>query len=395
MAALDPASRLQFQVDLRAAKETQASSVVPQRATDKDSHWHTWELYCGTLGVNPTLQGIPQKLPLLEVFAHRLRSGELSASHQPISSRRVEDYLRTVGQTLAGLGSPDPRLQANGRPHAALSALFKAWKDADPPPTRVKPIPLQLLRHTVQSLVQLPLPTDPKDYTLAHAQANCLVIGYFFLLRPGEYVYSDTQRDPITLQDVSFVLNGAPINGATIDLSLLSQATAVNLLLSSQKNGTKDETISQGRTLDPLLCPVTAIMHRILHLRAHNTPPSTPVFCAFTPTSMVRVQSKHLTHLLRLSCQHLGPSLGFTPPDISARALRAGGAMALLRAKVDPVRIRLIGRWKSWTMIRYLHTTATSTHDLAAKMLHHGSFTITTHQFLPSDVANLVTAHPC
>jgi hypothetical protein len=41
--------------------------------------------------------------------------------------------------------------------------------------------------------------------------------------------------------------------------------------------------------------------------------------------------------------------------------------MALLWSNVDPVLICLQGRWKSWTMIRYLHRSATDTSDFATK----------------------------
>ena len=54
----------------------------------------------------------------------------------------------------------------------------------------------------------------------------------------------------------------------------------------------------------------------------------------------------------------MGPSIGFTKEDISARSLRAAGAMALLCANVDHDRIKLVGRWRSDAMLRYLHVQA-------------------------------------
>ena len=40
--------------------------------------------------------------------------------------------------------------------------------------------------------------------------------------------------------------------------------------------------------------------------------------------------------------------------------------------------------------MRYLHQTATSTSDLAARMLASGNFTITTHPTLPANTATVV-----
>ena len=45
----------------------------------------------------------------------------------------------------------------------------------------------------------------------------------------------------------------------------------------------------------------------------------------------------------------------FSARDISARSTRAGGAMAMLCGGIDSDRIRLIGRWRSDEMYRYLH----------------------------------------
>ena len=64
--------------------------------------------------------------------------------------------------------------------------------------------------------------------------------------------------------------------------------------------------------------------------------------------------------------------------------------MALLRADVDPLVIWMVGRWKSWAMMRYLHQTATSASDFAARMLISGNFTITTYPTPPADTVTIV-----
>ena len=50
----------------------------------------------------------------------------------------------------------------------------------------------------------------------------------------------------------------------------------------------------------------------------------------------------------------------------------------------------MVGRWKSWAMMRYLHRTATSASDFAARMLASGNFAITTHPAPPADTATVV-----
>jgi hypothetical protein len=58
-----------------------------------------------------------------------------------------------------------------------------------------------------------------------------------------------------------------------------------------------------------------------------------------------------------------------------ARSLQAGGAMALLYAQVDDNIMRLLGRWQSDAMLRYLHLQAHPVmRNSAAQMLQLGMY---------------------
>lgn len=70
---------------------------------------------------------------------------------------------------------------------------------------------------------------------------------------------------------------------------------------------------------------------------------------------------------------------------MSARCLRAAGANALLCAQVDPDIIRLLGRWRSDEMLRYLHLQAAPImSDFAPRMLQGGNFRLLPNQMVPS-----------
>ncbi|EJK56667.1 hypothetical protein THAOC_23403 [Thalassiosira oceanica] len=80
----------------------------------------------------------------------------------------------------------------------------------------------------------------------------------------------------------------------------------------------------------------------------------------------------------------IGPSLGFLPEDVSARSLRAAGANALLFAKVDTDVIRLIGRWRSDEMLRYLHVQAAPLMaDYSRRMITAGQYHLIPNQMVP------------
>ena len=88
---------------------------------------------------------------------------------------------------------------------------------------------------------------------------------------------------------------------------------------------------------------------------------------------------------MRDAVTFLSPAaLGFLPSDVSARCLRAAGANALLCAKVDTDVIRLLGRWRSDEMLRYLHLQAAPVmKNFARAMISGGEFTLIPNQLVP------------
>ena len=57
--------------------------------------------------------------------------------------------------------------------------------------------------------------------------------------------------------------------------------------------------------------------------------------------------------------------------------MRAGGAIALLMARIDTDTIRLVGMWRSDVMLRYLHTTAKIfTEVFALRMDQQGDYAL-------------------
>ena len=276
------------------------------------------------------------------------------------------------------MGSPDPRLNSFGELDYRLQALFRSWKNRDPPPSRVKPLPLVVLRKAHhEALVAAP--------TLRLAPTgDCLLLAYFFLLRPGEYsgVPRTVADDLFRVQDVGVWIGQRRLDPLLCPGADLLAATFVTLTFTNQKNGVRGETIGHGRSGHPTLCPVSALTRRLLHLRAAGATLTTPLN-AFrnTPTSAWQyVHAADVTALLRRAVRILPPSLSdFSAHDISARSTRAGGAMAMLCGGIDSDRIRLIGRWRSDEMYRYLHVQAQPIMSgVAAIMLRGGDYRLNT-----------------
>ena len=197
--ACTPETRNAFRADLGIAEAEAGASVVPRRSRAQDGHWKVWEDFIADFdGVDVYLTKLNQhlKLHFLQVFATRLRRGLITPSGKPIRSRQVEDYLRTVGAEIADVDHQDPRLTPSGRLHNKISKLQRSYKKDDPPPHRVKPIPIPLLRHMAE---------NNQHNVHSRAVADCGIIGLYYLLRPGEYTYAKDNDHPFRLEDVSFL----------------------------------------------------------------------------------------------------------------------------------------------------------------------------------------------
>ena len=318
-------------------------------------------------------------VPILQLYARRYRTGAIAPSQREVKSRTVEQALRAVGQTFASLGANDPRLNPFGKIDFRIQRQLAAYQRQDPAPSRVKPVPLPILQHAASMCYRM---NSPKS----NAIADMLIIGFFFLLRPGEYAAtSNPDSTPFRLQDVHLFLGPRKLPVVTAPDQDLTAATFLGLEFTDQKNGVRGEVIGLARSGSHLWCPVAAVVRRVLALRAHTTDLATPLYAYWSPQSArwCTITSTDLTTELRAATRVLGHSFGVLPEDVSARSLRSSGAMALLCANLDTDRIRLLGRWRSDEMLRYLHVQAYPVEShIAATMLQHGNFNfIPNHAF--------------
>ena len=280
-----------------------------------------------------------------------------------------------MGQTYAGLGARDPQLA----PHRdtildfRLTSLQQSWTRTEYPPFTREPLPGTLLQQTVH-LARL------ENTPASLASASTLTLGFFFLLRPGEYV--GTPNDALDTLfrhcDLTLWVGSRALSLSTCPLDDIRASTFATLTFTRQKNGVRNETIGHGRSGHPQLCPVLRLVDRVLALRAFNAAPATPLN-AYRPTegaaALRYIQSRDLTRRLHAALA-LHPHPGYTASDVSARSTRAGGAMALLCAGVYANRrIRMIGRWRSDELYCHLHVQAQPVMTgLAAAMLQGSSY---------------------
>ena len=256
---------------------------------------------------------------------------------------------------------------------ARLTSLWRDWSSHDDPPRRLKPIPVEVL-HAAQRIA------DRSGSLALKTTARLMWIAFFFLCRPGEYCETGSSSHLFRLSDVQLYHGAALLDLRSASPALLRASSNASMTFTDQKNSIRGEKVGLAHSGHPYASPTIAIADQVLHLRAHNAPSHTPL-CSFCQHgTWFSVTPDMVTQLLRDAAALLGPSCGILPSDISARCLRAAGAMALLCGKCDPLIIRLLGRWRSDEMIKYLHIQAPPlVKDLSRLMLQGGSYS-----FLPN-----------
>ena len=168
----------------------------------------------------------------------------------------------------------------------------------------------------------------------------------------------------------------------------------------AKKSGVRGEVVTHARTSNPRPCPVSAVVEQVILLRRQRAPPTTPLF-SYRPqpdSPFIQLRSTEITAALRAQALLHGEELGVEPKAVTASCFRTTGAMALLNADVDADKIRLFGRWNSWTMLRYLHLQSyRQVSTFASKMLNSAtaaSLQRTVPQQLPDDPELPIVANP-
>ena len=138
---------------------------------------------------------------------------------------------------------------------------------------------------------------------------DMIIIAFFFLLRPGKY--TDNPNNPFRLADVQLFIGQTRLSLTQAPSEQLQQAWFASLTFTIQKNGMRGKVIGLACSGDPFLCPVKAIVRRVLYLRSHNAPPNSPLSRLFdTPA---RVTAGVITSTIRDSVGFWAPGAWFPP----------------------------------------------------------------------------------
>ena len=349
MATVHPTARVEFRTSLCLSKEATTSGVVPATATKTEAWWLIWLAKCTEWEINPIQDpSTTHTSNYLAAFAHKVCTAKITPSGKPCRLGNMETALRAIGQTIALLGPNhhDPHLQPNGKLIFALKRQFQSYKKEDPPPTCVKPLPVELIELAVQTCHAS---NTAKDACIA----NMITIGFFFLCCPGEHTVTFDNK-PFKLSNVQFYKDNKPV--PIQSSKLMHTADFLTLTFDSQKKCVKGNPIGHRHSTSATHCPILAVAHRVAHLNLHGAK-SHQLLCSYyhsASSSYHYLASQDITQVLWASALH---HLRFcvNPASVECRSLCTSSAMTLFSCGVDTLLIKLVGRWHSDTMLHYLH----------------------------------------
>ena len=130
------------------------------------------------------------------------------------------------------MGSPYPCLTSQGELYICLRFQYWCYSKHEPPKNRVKPTPLQVLRH-ISSLATAS--GDP----LLMTEKNMIIITYFLLLYPGECTVSKSESTPFRLKETAFIC-GHSVFATMAKKGYLQAAIIFTLTFMTHKNGVRE-----------------------------------------------------------------------------------------------------------------------------------------------------------
>jgi hypothetical protein len=379
--------------DYSIAMQKIQQSVVGTTQRQRASTWEKWLGYCRHHHIPETLEGLNQpEVPLL-VFATRWRHGEMGKGDDTRGAASVSSAMAAVGKTIERMVNENPcHVQGSDKVIHQLRDLYATFRREDPAPKRAWPVPTGII---------LNLDSIKHHSRVAPAKIEAIrdltILAFFYLLRPGEYAHTKTNEcegetlcSPFKLQDLRFSIPQGPreptreLQEATkLSLNDLNRANRCTMVFSDQKNSIKGEYATHNSNGDTTFCPVRAAARRAAHLNHCQASGTTPIHTYYVQHKgqlvPKKVRSKDITNLLRAVAAKQQHLTGIPPDKLSARSLRAGGATAMLDARVDENYLRIFGRWRSDAMFHYFRTTSLTYTEGLSKVMLGNDYRITPH----------------
>ena len=147
METMCPSKRTCFRNSFFTAADNISEGLSTGISVVDNGHWIKWDMFCRDVYLETLLVLYRYLAPIINAFVRNYRTGSIDPSGHQVISRTVEDAIRSIGEVLADLDTRDPRLTSQGQMDICLRFQYRCYSKQDPPPSRLNPTPLQVLRH--------------------------------------------------------------------------------------------------------------------------------------------------------------------------------------------------------------------------------------------------------
>lgn len=282
-----------------------------------------------------------------------MRQARFSAGYSKLREGTVHSTIDNVAQIFRANDRKDPRLDSNNLRSFNLTRLWRAYRNTDGDIQHQKAVPISLIRLILNSA------GSPFEYFKAHL----VIVAFFFAMRSCEYtnisrgeLHPEAERRTklLCIRNFRFFQGTRMLDNFKDDLF---QADSISITFEFQKNQERQETVTQERSIDPDLCPVRSAASIIMFIVRMPGVSADTSINSFRDNSggTVLISSAAVISTLREAAATMGEDvLGFSPDEIGCHSIRSAFAMALYLAGLGVATIMLMGRWRSYSFLRYI-----------------------------------------
>ena len=345
-----------YQSDFRAGWTAVEHGVVDANNETRRKFWKDWCNYIAPFHISPYLdEPGTDNILILVGFAERVRTGYFGRG-KAVGVQQVTVALRAVGKTCKLAGKPNPVYRAEQKYLLPIERQVECYRREDPPPVPELAVPVAVPNW----LFQQGLTSRASRKT--EAVGLQVMIGFYFLLRVGEYTNTRRNKSPtgtrtkqFQVKDIGFWKDGNVLPRRS-NLETLLTADEATMIISNQKNGVRGDQLhheSNGTTY----CPVGALARRVHHILSNGGTEDSVLSTYFDDNGdELYLQGDDIVKAVRLAVTALNlPQAGIKAEQVGSHSLRASGAMAMKLNGSDRDTIRKFGRWNSDTFLMYIH----------------------------------------
>ena len=117
-----------------ASRQEMAHGVSAYHVRADKNAWGKWTKFTTQLGIHFDLSDAHDMVPILQIFAQRVRSGILIASVHQIWKRSINKYLHLLGQIFVSVGYLNSQMDSMGNVTFWIQHQIFKYQNVDPPP---------------------------------------------------------------------------------------------------------------------------------------------------------------------------------------------------------------------------------------------------------------------